>query len=204
VLPPPQEPDAPSNAPLDLRASDAVGPSWAQMLALHGRWLRRVLLSRLGEPQAVEDVLQDVSLAAAAAPAASVTAAPGWLYRVAVRQALLYRRRAGRRRRLMDRVAERGAAGVGQASAASPMREPGPLVWLLSLERDALVRDALRRLPPRDAEMLVLKYAEQWSYHDLADRLGMTHAAVESRLHRARRRLREELAKLAIDHEDAP
>ena len=54
------------------------------------------------------------------------------------------------------------------------------------------------------AALLVLKYAEQFSYHDLAERLGVTHAAVESRLHRARRRLREELARLAIDSEDVP
>jgi RNA polymerase sigma-70 factor (ECF subfamily) len=101
----------------------------------------------------------------------------------------------------MDRVAERTGTAA-HAQSAAPSSEAGPLVWLLSAERDALVRAALQRLPPRDAEMLVLKYAEQWSYHDLADRLGMTHAAVESRLHRARRRLREELAKLAVDHED--
>jgi RNA polymerase sigma-70 factor (ECF subfamily) len=210
----PQESDAPQpNAPQTARASTGDGSDdqrggtcWAETLAEHGRWLRRVLLNRLGEPQAVEDVLQDVSLAAAAARTvpASAAAAPAWLYRVAVRQALLYRRRAGRRRRLLDRVAQRsGAATTGQPPSASPSSlEAGPLAWLLSAERDALVRSAMQRLPPRDAELLMLKYAEQWSYHELADHLGMTHAAVESRLHRARRRLREELARLAVDHED--
>jgi RNA polymerase sigma-70 factor (ECF subfamily) len=211
---PPQESEAPPpNAPPAPRADDdtASAESWSQALARHGRWLRRVLLNRLGEPQAVEDVLQDVSLAAAAAqtgpPSAlpSVATAPAWLYRVAVRQALLYRRRAGRRRRLLDRIAGRSAGATRPLPAASASsREAGPLGWLLIAERDALVRAALQQLPPRDAEMLLLKYAEHWSYHDLAERLGMTHAAVESRLHRARRRLREELARLAVDREDVP
>ena len=57
-----------------------------------------------------------------------------------------------------------------------------------------LIREALGRLPARDAEVLLLKYTENWSCRDLAEHLGQTEAAIESRLHRARRRLRDELA----------
>ena len=69
-----------------------------------------------------------------------------------------------------------------------------PLSWLLSDERQQLVRAAIERLPGRDAEILLLKYTEQWSYQQIADHLGIGHSAVESRLHRARARLRTELA----------
>jgi RNA polymerase sigma-70 factor (ECF subfamily) len=48
-------------------------------------------------------------------------------------------------------------------------------------------------LNSKDAELLLLKYTEDWSYHELAAHLGISHSAVETRLHRARQRLRAEL-----------
>ena len=76
-------------------------------------------------------------------------------------------------------------------------RESDPLRWLLTQERQQLVRVALDRLPARDAEMLLLKYAENWNYHQIAEHLGISHSAVETRLFRSRQRLREELSRMA-------
>ncbi len=73
-----------------------------------------------------------------------------------------------------------------------------PLSWLLADERRSLIRQALGQLNPRDAEILLLKYTENWSYHQIAVHLGIGHAAVEARLHRARARLRAELAALDV------
>lgn len=166
----------------------------ADILARHGRWLRTILFARLRDPQAVEEVLQEVALALVkgqSLPADDSAVSP-WLYRVAVRQSLLYRRKLGRRRKLQDRFME----------ALPPVdhdpRSPDPLAWLLADERRGLIRTALKQLPRRDAEMLLLKYTEDWSYQQIADHLGMTHAAVESRLHRARARLRQELMSLNV------
>ena len=116
----------------------------------------------------------------------------GWLYRLAVRQALLYRRRVGRQRTLVDRYAHR-------QGTRSENPELSPLSWLVHDERRAMVQQALRRLPPRDADLLVLKYAEGWSARELAARLGVKTSAVEARLHRARGRLRAELAAQASE-----
>ena len=80
----------------------------------------------------------------------------GWLYRLAVRQALIYRRKAGRQRAILLRYAQR--QGVERDD---PL--PSPLSWLLHDERRELVQQALHRLPPRDADLLVMKYAEGWS-----------------------------------------
>ena len=154
------------------------------------------LLKRLQEPQAVDEVLQEVALAAVhqAAPIADASKVAPWLYRLAVRQALLYRRKCGRRRRLTDRYGEqlRGVEAGGRGEVLDP------LGWLLAEERRALVRRALAVLPPRDAEILLLKYTENWNYHQIAAHLGVSHSAVEARLHRARRRLREELVALDV------
>lgn len=171
---------------------------WAAALHRHGRWLRRVILTRVGESQAVEEVMQEVSLAAvagAAPPRLDGAQVGAWLYRVAVRQTLLYRRRSGRRRKLVDAFARRGGGEVGVPQPVDPLR------WLLSAERADLVRQALGRLPRRDADVLVLKYTEQWSYRQLAGHLGTSESAVEARLHRARAKLRAELNRLRLNEE---
>jgi len=166
-----------------------VAVDWQAALAEHDRWLRMVVRARLGDWQGVDEVLQEVSLAAVAqrAPLADATKVAPWLYRLAVRQVLLYRRKHGRRRNLIDRFArETHPTEVDH-------RATDPLDWLLANERGRAVRSALKTVPPRDAEILLLKYAEDWSYHDIAGHLGISHSAVEARLHRARLRLREAL-----------
>jgi RNA polymerase sigma factor (sigma-70 family) len=166
---------------------------WQAALAQHDRWLRTIVLARVREPQAVEEVMQEVSLAAVkqAAPLADRTKVAPWLYRLAVLQSLLYRRKAGRRRRLRDRYID--AAGERDRTRPPPVE---PLNWLIAQERRSLVRRALTRLAPKDAEILLLKYTEDWNYHQIAAHLGITHSAVETRLHRARARLRQELAAM--------
>jgi RNA polymerase sigma factor (sigma-70 family) len=167
---------------------------WQRVLAEHERWLRTVIFTRVGEPQAVDEVFQEVSLAAVRqkAPINDLEKVSAWLYRLAVMQTLLYRRKQGRRRKLIDRYADRNRPSEGDN------RQPDPLGWLLSEERREKVRVAVQRLPPRDAEILLLKYTEDWSYRQLAERLGVSESAVEARLHRARGRLRAELCSLDI------
>lgn len=184
------------NQPTPRRQPDgrlaASSVDWAAALAEHGRWLRTVVGARLGEPQAVDEVLQEVALAAVAqkAPLADPTRVAPWLYRLAIRQCLLYRRKQGRRRKLTDRYADRKRAGDDP-----PL---DPLGWLLAEERRQQVRQALARLPERDAEILLLKYTENWSYREMAQCLGISESAVEARLHRARQRMRAELAALHV------
>ncbi|MCA9102689.1 MAG: sigma-70 family RNA polymerase sigma factor [Planctomycetales bacterium] len=171
-------------------AADTTQIDWSAALTEHSRWLRTVVLARLGGADGVDEVMQEVALAAVAEatlPPDREKLAP-WLYGVAVRQALMYRRRQGRRRKLMGRYADRLQLGE-----AAP-READPLEWLLDSERRASVRQALERLAPRDAEVLLLKYTEGWSYRQLAERLGISTSAIEARLHRARARLRAQLA----------
>src|SRR5262249_25259195 len=187
--------------PSRAHTSESEGTSatvldWGAALAVHDRWLRRVVASRLGEPQAVDEVMQDVALAAVAqrSPLHNPARVAVWLYRLAVRHVLIYRRKVGRRRGLVDRYAARAALNSLDAT-------PSPLAWRGRAERQKLVRDPLRLPPPRDAELLTLKYTEGFSARELADRLGVAVATVEMRLHRARRRLRAELAGLSAEFE---
>jgi RNA polymerase sigma factor (sigma-70 family) len=175
----------------------ASGPQpldWSALLAQHERWLRTVVFARLGNTEGVDEVLQEVALAAVRqqAPLNDPAKAAPWLYRLGVLQALLYRRRHGRQRKLIDRFVQRLPPPDHDTGS------PDPLSWLLADERHRLVRQAVARLQPRDAEILLLKYTEDWNYHQLADRLGISHSAVETRLHRARARLRNELLALNV------
>ena len=187
------------------RHSTANGPpkgppiDWSAVVAEHGRWLRTVVLARLGESQAVDEVLQEVFAAAVRqqAPLADRAKIAPWLYRLAVRQTLLYRRKQGRQRKRIARFAERFQPTVHDS------RERDPLEWLLTEERRRMVRTALRKLSRGDGEILLLKYTEDWSYHEIAKRLGVSHSAVETRLHRARARLRAELSSAAEFDESA-
>jgi RNA polymerase sigma-70 factor (ECF subfamily) len=162
---------------------------WPALLAEHGRWLRTVILARVGEQAAADDVMQEVATSAVEKghQLRDRSRVAPWLYRLAVVAALQYRRRQGRRRKLIDRFAQR------QPPSETDTRERDPLDWLLADERNALVRRALDRLPRRDAEILLLKYSEDWSYRQLAEHLGLSTSAVEARLHRARHKMRRVL-----------
>ena len=149
-----------------------------------------MILARSREAQAVDEIFQEVALASVRSVWGQVPldrVAP-WLYRIAVRQSLLYRRKLGRQRRLNERV--------GRDPSVQREMDPDPLGWLLAGERQTQVRRALSLLASRDAEILLLKYVEDWSYRTLAAHLGVSESAVETRLHRARQRLRAELTIL--------
>lgn len=135
--------------------------------------------------------MQEVALAAVRqhAPLTEAKKVGAWLRQIAIRQCLLYRRRCGRQCKLLDRFVSRG----GGATALKAT--PDPLDWLIGIERDQNVRNALASLPNRDVELLLLKYTEGWSYRQLAEHLSIAESALETRLHRARGRLREALAR---------
>jgi len=173
-------------APLEL--------NWASILAEHDRWLRTVVFARLRDRDAVDDVMQEVALAAVrqSAPINDPAKVAPWLYRLAVRQVLLFRRKMGRRRKLIDRFVTR------EQPTEADDRTGDPLDWLLARERRGMIRAALEKLVERDAEILLLKYTENWSYFQIAKHLGVSHSAVETRLHRARKRMRDELAAAQV------
>jgi len=163
---------------------------WGRALAEHAPWLRTVIRSRLNEPQAVDDVMQEVALGVLKSnhrPEDPTKVAP-WLYRVAIKQCLMYRRSAGRRRKLVDRV----AVFVPQSTS---MEGGDPLNWLLGKERQQSIRRAFDSLPELDRQILILKHTENWSYQQLAERLGVSLNTVEYRLLQARKRLRAELSQ---------
>lgn len=182
--------ERPLEKPAEMAAATG-GIDWGVVLPQHERWLRAVIFARVKEPQAVDEVMQEVALSAVRqrAPIQDPTKVGPWLYRLAVLSSLMYRRAVGRRKKWLRRY--------GQHSTNGHPNDGTPLEWLMRSEREELVRKALATLPARDAELLLLKYTQDWSYQQIADNLGLSFSAVQTRLHRARQRLRMELQRLA-------
>ena len=152
----------------------------------HGHWLATVLRARGVEAGEVDELLQEVSVAACKAvdQLRDPEKIAPWLYRIAVVSALQYRRRMGRQRKKIEKY----KAEYSEANRT----EMDPLSWLLAKEQD--------HLPSRDAELMLLKYTEDWTYRQLAEHLGISESAVEARLHRARGKMRRILSRLELDY----
>ena len=185
-----------SNAePNPFVATKSELPAWQSFLDANARWLRTVIYLRVKTVSTMEEVFQEVALAAMKQNhvLSDANQASAWLYRVAVRQSLLHLRREGRLRRRQSEWAESCRPTARELSADSP------LSWLLASEQKLLIRQALDQLPEREAELLLLKYSEDWSYREMSTKLGITESAVQNRLHRARDRMRQLLAKVGIE-----
>lgn len=105
-----------------------------------------------------------------------------WLYGVAART-IANHRRAGRRR---DRLAERAGGMMGRAWA-------GAEAVVVQRSQDEEMMQAVARLRRTDREVLMLAGWEGLAASDIASVLGITLAAAEKRLVRAKRRLTAEL-----------
>jgi RNA polymerase sigma-70 factor (ECF subfamily) len=99
----------------------------------------------------------------------------GWLYRVAIN--LGYNAlRAGKRRAAYEEAAGREAIESGV--------EPHPETTVERSQEQQRVRDTLNRMPPRDAQLLVLRYSG-FSYQELAATLNVAPTSIGTLLGRA-------------------
>lgn len=162
-----------------------------QLLYLENEsWLRTVVRSRISEPDAVEDIMQNIALALVRQRDSleELNRVGAWLYQVAVRQVLMYRRSKGRKRRFENRLAS------GEARTAQSTEVRGPLDRVMAAEQQEQVQEAMEQLNEIDRQILYLKYAEGWSYRQLAEHLGVKEDTIEYRLTKARKNLRQKLS----------
>ena len=150
----------------------------------------------LGNAADAEDVTQDVFLQVVRKlPTFRGEAAfSTWLYRVTVNAALAYRRKRAVRER--GRVPEAEAEQPDAAELPGPVRRWArpPDLQLLDREIQRLVEGAIAGLPEPYRDVYVLADVEGLPNAEIGELLGLGLAAVKSRLHRARLRMRAALA----------
>ncbi len=89
--------------------------------------------------------------------------------------------------------------GEGEVSVPQSIVDPKPLPEELAEQRELqhALYAAIRELPDRSRSVVVLRFAEELSFGEIAQRLNMPENTVKSHFHRARIRLRATLVQKA-------
>ncbi len=117
-----------------------------------------------------------------------------WLYSVAARVIGNQRRGQDRLRRLIDRL----------SSLTGGRRLPGADEEVLTAADATDVAAALQRLSPLDREIVRLVAYEQLTYAEAGMVVGLSEAAVRTRVYRTRHRLRRHLDEIRRDDPGLP
>lgn len=177
----------------ELLARAAQGEREAFRILVEAHQDRVLSLCRryLGDQEEARDAAQDVFLkvwrkAGSYRPRGQVST---WVHRIAVNHCLnLLRRRKIVRFLPFIRSGEDDEAPDLEPEDPSP----GPAEVLEARSRWNATRRAIDALPESQRSVLILAKFEGLSYKEIAETLGITVGAVESRLFRAMRRLEEE------------
>jgi len=162
-----------------------------RIVAIHHDRIARLAYRLLGWADDADDVVQEVFLAAMRAlpKFRGQASLATWLTTITVNKCRTFRHR--RRLRLKWLV---GARARRRETPAEPAdRQPG------DRETFDRVRQAIRALPARYREVVVLRYLEQMPTEAISRILGISRNSVDVRLHRARARLKSQLAALVED-----
>lgn len=182
-----------------LRRVAAGDPEpFAVLVEHHQERLLRVCRRMLGDGEEARDAAQEVFLKAyrAAARYEPRGQVYTWLYRIAVNHCLnrLRRRRVVRFLPWADAGGGDGGDGGDDAPPFDPPTDAAdPEAQLASRRRWRRARRAIAGLPPNQRAVLVLARFEGLSYKEIAEILGISLGAVESRLFRAVRNLESAL-----------
>jgi len=147
-------------------------------------------LKMVRNPEDAEDVLQDTFLRAYR----GIKSFKGnstfstWIYRITANSALMRLRKRQLPTVSIDDADEREAP-INIADWA-----PGPVEQILNQETQAAMTEAIEALPPEFRQVFVLRDIEELSNAEVAEILDLSVAAVKSRLHRARLKVRNRLA----------
>lgn len=173
-----------------LLARVAAGEQLAlrHLIDRHGRGLRLFAARYLGNADEAEDVVQDVFVAAwkhARRFDPIRGRASTWLYRIAANRCIDLRR--WRRFRTF--------IGLDECHERLPSAEPEVETQVGARQELAIVRAGLEYLPERQRMALLLRAVADLDVPAIADVMGASTGSVEQLLVRARRTLREHLAR---------
>jgi RNA polymerase sigma-70 factor (ECF subfamily) len=179
--------DAPSRDTLAARIAQGEPSAVAEAYELHHAAVRGFARRLVGDEAIAEDLVHEVfvTLPSAIRSFRHDASLRTFLISIAVNHARHHIRAAGRRRAAMTRLSEYPAP----ASPSTPEDDVIRKRLALSLSR------ALDELPDEQRVAFVLCEVEERSSSEVAQIVGAPEATVRTRLHHARRKLRDTLAK---------
>jgi len=156
--------------------------AYGLLVVRYSRSVRAVCLARLGLVDDLDDLVQESLLRAyqGLGRLSDERRFGAYLHRIA-------------HNICVDRLRRRSKSSVSLDEVdLQPRGEPGGAVDVRE-ERLSTLRRLVGRLPQALREAVLLFYFEERSHAQIADRLGVTEAAVNQRLHRARQSLRQSM-----------
>lgn len=185
--------DASGEARLLAAARSGDGEALEVLLQRHESRLYRFARRLCRNPADAEDVLQESLLAAAQGIGKfrGASSLSTWLYTIARSHCIKKHRRRQRRPSEVSLEAEEAQGARNRPDAA-----PDPEATLEARRLQHALERAIARLDRPYREVLILRDVEGLTAPEVATVTGLSVAAVKSRLHRARARVRRELAPL--------
>ncbi|MGH9245544.1 MAG: bifunctional nuclease domain-containing protein [Acidimicrobiales bacterium] len=158
----------------------------ARLLERHRPLALSVCLRLLGRPEVAADVVQEAAVVALVGleRLRNPERFGSWLCGVAANVA----------RRWLRENARHAVGEVSVDDLALADLDADPEQVAIAAERGRDVRAAVAHLPPGQREAATLYYLEERTAREVAGSLGITTGATKTRLHKARTRLRQELA----------
>jgi RNA polymerase sigma-70 factor (ECF subfamily) len=181
---------------LAARARSGDADAFGALVELHHRAARRVALAALGNLADADEAVQEACLTAWRRidrlddPAAF----RAWLLRITWRKAIDRRRSLA----MWIKRIRRDHADEGDPFENLPVDGDAPDDALLMRERDRLVAQLIRSLPPRLRDPFLLAASGEHRYDDIATLLGIPLGTVKWRMGEARRVLKEKLVRLGF------
>ncbi len=148
-------------------------PPFQRLLDEHADDVLRFLVAQIGMPDA-DDCFQETFIAALRSYPTLRDAGNlrGWLLTIARRKVIDMRRAASRRPLLVDALPERGEPD---------RREIDEGIW-----------DSVRALPPKQRQAVLLRYAADHTFRDIAQSLSISEDAARQNAHEGLTKLRKQ------------
>jgi RNA polymerase sigma-70 factor (ECF subfamily) len=168
------------------RAGDSV--AWDTLFRRYQLPLYVYVFELVHHEQASLDVVQETFIAAARHLGGLRDDAKfgSWLFGIAHQKCIQHWRKSGREKELHNELADT----PGEL-------ETGPDDWLIRREQEAGFMKLLNQLPPAQRTVLLLHFVEDFSLAEIADITGAQPGTVKSRLHYAKKSLRQLLEEKA-------
>lgn len=183
----------PEDTLLAFKAADGYDGAFEQLVRKYERLVSTCVYGIVKNSEDVLDVSQEVFLKVYK----SIGTFKGdsefstWLYRIAKNTALDFVRKSKQNTVSIDSSGEEseGFDIPDESIGSSPEKKA------LQKEKTELLHKAIRNLSDEHREIIILRDLNDYSYEDIAQRLGIEPGTVKSRLHRARESLRKILLK---------